>query len=72
MEILENIRRYCEDENISVKDFEKRCGLANGLVGKWKSGVAMPSFPTLQKIVDATGVELSEWVKEGITDDSCR
>lgn len=64
MTILENINKYCEGENISVKDFEKKCNLANGLVGKWKSGIAMPSLPTLQKIVDATGTELNDWIGE--------
>ena len=62
MNILENINKYCDGESISIKDFEEKCGLANGLVGKWKSGIAMPSLPTLQKIVEATGIELNEWL----------
>ena len=64
MTILENINKYCEGANISVKDFEKKCNLANGLVGKWKSGIAMPSLPTLHKIVEATGTELNDWIGE--------
>lgn len=62
--IIENILNYCEGERLSIKQFEEKCNLANGLVGKWKSGVAVPSMPTLNKIVKATGVGFDYWLKE--------
>ena len=56
---------YCNQNRLSVSAFEKKCGLANGTVGKWKDG-GNPSLETLQKIVSATGVPIAEWMKESV------
>ena len=54
---------YCNKNSLSVSAFEKKCGIANGTVGKWKGG-GNPSLETLQKIVSATGIPIEEWMKE--------
>jgi hypothetical protein len=36
------------------------CNLGNGTVSKWKHGT--PSFASLMRIVNATGIPLKEWV----------
>ena len=56
---------YCNQNRLSVSAFEKKCGIANGTVGKWKDG-GNPSLETLQKIVSATGVPIAEWMKESV------
>ena len=61
--IYNRIINYCNQNSLSVSAFEKKCGLANGTVGKWRDG-GNPSLETLQKIVSATGVQISEWIKE--------
>lgn len=61
--IYNRIINYCNQNSLSVSAFEKKCGLANGTVGKWRDG-GNPSLETLQKIVSATGVPISEWIKE--------
>ena len=61
--IYNRIINYCNQNSLSVSAFEKKCGLANGTVGKWRDG-GNPSLETLQKIVSATGVSISEWIKE--------
>ena len=61
--IYKKIMNYCNQNSLSVSAFEKKCGLANGTVGKWRDG-GNPSLETLQKIVSATGVPISEWIKE--------
>ena len=61
--IYNRIINYCNQNNLSVSAFEKKCGIANGTVGKWKDG-GNPSLETLHKIVSATGVPISEWIKE--------
>ena len=61
--IYNKIINYCNQNSLSVSAFEKKCGIANGTVGKWKDG-GNPSLETLQKIVSATGVPISEWIKE--------
>ena len=32
--VYEQILKYCEEENISLSEFEKRCEIGNGTVGK--------------------------------------
>ena len=61
--IYNKIMKYCNENNLSVSAFEKKCGIANGTVGKWKDH-GNPSLETLQKIVLATGVPIEEWTKE--------
>ena len=60
--IYNKIINYCNENGLSVSAFEKKCGLANGTVGKWKDG-GNPSLETLQKIVSATGISIEEWMK---------
>ena len=61
--IYNKIIKYCNENSLSVSAFEKKCGLANGTVGKWKYG-GNPSLETLHKIVLATGIPIDEWMKE--------
>ena len=61
--IYNKIINYCNENGLSISAFEKKCGLANGTVGKWKDG-GNPSLETLQKIVSATGISIEKWMKE--------
>ena len=61
--IYNKIIYYCNENSLSVSAFEKKCGLANGTVGKWKDG-GNPSLETLQKIVSSTGIPIDRWMKE--------
>lgn len=63
MILLENINKFCAKEGISTKEFERRCKLANSSVGKWKRGIATPSFRTLEKISKATNIPIEEWLR---------
>lgn len=61
--IYNKIIKYCNENSLSVSAFEKKCGIANGTVCKWKDG-GNPSLETLHKIVLATGIPIDEWMKE--------
>lgn len=61
--IYNKIIKYCNENSLSVSAFEKKCGLTNGTIGKWKNG-GNPSLETLHKIVLATGIPIDEWMKE--------
>lgn len=61
--IYNKIIKYCNENILSVSAFEKKCGIANGTVGKWKDG-GNPSLETLHKIVLTTGIPIDEWMKE--------
>lgn len=62
--IYEKVVDYCKKERITVCEFEKRCQIGNGTVGKWREGVIVPSFRTLFKMEEKTGVLVSEWIGE--------
>lgn len=64
MELVKNIDRYCDREKITIKEFERKCKLANSLVHKWRIGLQSPSLRTMQKISKATGVTLDAWTRE--------
>lgn len=64
MVVVENIEKFCGNQGITVKEFERRCNLANSVVGKWRRGVASPSVKTLQRISEVTEVPMEIWIKE--------
>lgn len=64
MVIVENIEKFCGNQGITVKEFERRCKLGNSTVGKWRRGLASPSVKTLQKISEVTEVPIENWIKE--------
>lgn len=59
--IYKKIIKYCEENNISIATFEKKCNIGNGTIGKWGKG-SKPSLDTLEKISKATGITVSELV----------
>lgn len=60
--VYEKVLKYCEETGISVMEFEQKCDLANGTVGKWKSRNFNPRLETLQKIVKGTGIPIEQWI----------
>ena len=50
----QNVVAYCEENNLSIHAFEKKCGLGNGVVGRWKDNNSLPALTTVQKIAEAT------------------
>lgn len=62
--LYKKIVSYCEKEGISISSFEKKCGIGNGTVGRWKDDVSKPALTTLEKIADMTGIPVSEWIKQ--------
>lgn len=62
----EKVVRYCEKEQISIMEFEKKCNIGNGTVGRWKDDGSKPSLHTLLKIESATGIPLECWTSSRI------
>lgn len=60
--IYQNVVAYCKKNNISISTFEKKCDIGNGTVGRWRNDSSKPSLATLEKIQNATGISISEWV----------
>lgn len=59
--IYENVVAYCRLYKISVVQFEKKCGLTNGTVRKWKLG-SDPRVNSLKKVAEATKIPIEKWV----------
>ena len=60
--IYQKVIKYCEENNISVSALEKKCGIGNGVIRKWRYG-SKPSLDTLEKIEKVTGISVSELIK---------
>jgi transcriptional regulator with XRE-family HTH domain len=66
MVLLDNIKIYCKNENISEKKFEELCGLSVGAVRKWRIGAnRSATVETLEKIEKGTNIPEPKWITEG-------
>jgi len=61
--IYENVKRLCDERNVSVWALEKACGIANGAIGKWNGKSAAPRVDTLSAIADYFGVTVDALLK---------
>lgn len=62
MNIVDKIDAYCAREKISIKEFERRCNLANAVVHKWRAGLNRPTLKTIEKICEATHTKMGAWL----------
>lgn len=60
--IYGKIVKYCYENDLTIMAFEKLCGLSNGVVSKWKSA-GYPRIDNMQKIVNATGIPIQNWLE---------
>ncbi len=61
--LFNKVKKYCEDNNLSVSAFEKQCNLSNGTVSKWKDVPAdKVQLKTLKRIATGTGTPLEDWI----------
>lgn len=58
--ILEKIRSYCDQHDITICEFEKLCGIGNGTVDDW--GIAEPKLSSLLKVAAATKTPITDWL----------
>lgn len=59
---LSNVEKYIKEMGIKPAEFERMCGLGNGTVRSWRNGNA-PTLSTVERIAQATGVPVTEWVQ---------
>ena len=60
--IYEKIKAYCSEHDISISEFEKKCDIGNGTVGRWKDNASKPTLHSLEKIEKATEIPVSKWI----------
>lgn len=59
--LLENILDYCTREGIPIYMLEKKCGIGNGTIKRWK--YSTPRLNSLQKIAKETGMTIEQLLK---------
>ena len=60
--IYERIQEYCRNEKLTLSEFEKKCQIGNGTIGKWKDDKMQPTIKTLSKIAHYTGITIGYWI----------
>ena len=63
--VSKRVEEYCRTAKMTIASFEKRCGLGNGTVSKWRHG-AHPTVTTLLKMEKVTGIPLYMWIEEDV------
>lgn len=63
MESLYNkIKKICEDQNLTIMELEKRAGLGNGVIGKWRE--SKPLIDSVIKVANALDVPLEKLLED--------
>lgn len=65
--IYDNVCRLAEKRGLTIQQLEKKAGVGNGVVCKWKTFT--PRVKTLQKIADVLGVTVNTLLREEKKDD---
>lgn len=60
--IYDNIKNLCKKKNLSIRQVEEKAGVANGIIGSWRTSI--PRTDNLQKVADVLGVSISTLLKE--------
>lgn len=60
--VYNNIHKYCDNADISIRRFERICCLGNGTVGKLRNGKRGPNIQTLLKMETYTGIPIVQWL----------
>jgi len=58
----ETIVEYCKKNNLSISAFEKKCGIANGIISSYKDNGSKPNLTTIEKISNATGMSVAKLI----------
>ena len=55
---MEQIEKWCRENNSSVSALEKACGLGNATIRSWET--SMPRIDTLRKVARETGIPIEK------------
>ena len=60
--VYDNVKRIADERKIPIAKLERKADIANGTIGKWKTG--MPRMDSLKKVADYLNVTVDELIKE--------
>jgi transcriptional regulator with XRE-family HTH domain len=55
--LYETIKTLCDKRKISVSELERRTGLGNGTISKWKT--SSPKLDNLEKVAEELGIKVT-------------
>ena len=62
--MLENIKRCCEAQGLTIQQLEEKAQIAAGTIGRWgKDGKLMPSVDKVKRVADVLGTTVDELLK---------
>lgn len=56
MALVQRIKEVCKEQGITVAELERKCGIGNGIIARWKT--SKPSYDRLAKVASALGVSV--------------
>lgn len=63
--MLENIKRLCALQGLTIQQLEDRAQISAGTIGRWgRDGKLMPSVDKVKRVADTLGVTVDELLKE--------
>ena len=62
MLIFERVRKICNQKKMSISQLERKSGLSNGAICKWK--VSFPTIESLKKVAGALDITINELLDE--------
>lgn len=64
MDIYSNVESLVKEKGMTISQLEKKAGIANGTIGKWRDGNNIPLITTLTKVAETLGVTVNRLLKE--------
>lgn len=65
--LVKNIRRLCQEHDISIKKLEETLGIGNGIIARWETSA--PSVTRVKAVADFFGVTVDELLTDHDTDE---
>lgn len=62
MNLYDKVKLLADSKKITIQELEKRAGLGNGAIGKWRT--VSPSFSSMAKVAGILGVSLDIFVSK--------
>lgn len=60
--VYENIESLCQRKGLTICALEKKAGLSNGTVGKWRT--ASPRLKNLERVAKVLGVSVNRLLRK--------
>lgn len=67
-DLYKKIMYYCATHNLSIREFEAKCGIATGIISRLKLQTKKPHSKTYAKIAAGTHTSVDYWLPSEISE----